>query len=158
MMNCVSAARASTYVHKHSQLHPLKLNAFSPQLQTRALILAACNPSFFAPAECPLSTRSGKATGDPPQKRSPALVGSKRRADRNNEKSQREKNYTKAGQDSQAIERRLFWVTHGQTNVGFVEQIGKSYKAIAADERILGAFGSLKEAANAVSAACEAAP
>jgi hypothetical protein len=88
--------------------------------------------------------------GPPPQKRSPALAANKRRAHREFEKSKRENN-TKAGQDSQATECRLFWVTHGQTNIGFVEQVGDRYTAKDADERDIGLFDSLTAAANAVS-------
>src|SRR5271168_2174170 len=90
------------------------------------------------------------------KKRSPALVGSKRRANRKNEKFQ-QKNNTKSGPKTQDIERHFYWVTRGQTNVGFVEQIGEDYRAIDADERGLGTFGSLKAAADAVSAIYEGA-
>ena len=62
------------------------------------------------------------------------------------------KNNTKAAQESQAVEQHFFYVTHGQTNAGFVQQFGEIYKAIGDDERELGAFGSLKAAADAVSA------
>jgi hypothetical protein len=55
-----------------------------------------------------------------------------------------QKENTKAGQKSQGIEHHFFYVTHGQTNVGFVEQVNDTYKAIGADERELGTFGSLK--------------
>jgi hypothetical protein len=48
------------------------------------------------------------------------------------------------------------WVTSGSQNIGFVEQIGESYSAIAADGRALGVFNSLKAAADAISAAYEA--
>jgi hypothetical protein len=46
----------------------------------------------------------------------------------------------------------FYWVTHGQTNAGFVEQVDEIYRAIGADEQELGIFDSLKAAADAVSA------
>jgi hypothetical protein len=49
-------------------------------------------------------------------------------------------------------ERHFYWITHGQINAGFVEQIDKTYKALSADERELGNFDSLKAAADAVHA------
>jgi hypothetical protein len=110
-------------------------------------------------AECPrntFSSRSGNATGDPPQKRSPALAGNKRRANRKSKFVSRKDN-TKSAQKSQEIERHFFWITHGQTNAGFVQRLGDSYKALGADERALGTFASLTAAADAVSAAYEAA-
>jgi hypothetical protein len=99
--------------------------------------------------------RSRKVPDGPPQKRSPALAANKRRANRRIKKSQR-KNNTKAGQDSQATDRHFFWITHGQTNLGFVEQIGETYKALDSDEQPIGLFDTLKGAADAVGAACEA--
>jgi hypothetical protein len=141
MMNCVSAAKASTYVHKHPLVHSLNANAFWPQLQTRVLIFAAC-------------TRSGNATGDPPKKRgkkrSPASPASENGANRSNKYSKRKSTATRP--NAQATERHFFWVTHGQTSAGFVEQVDETYKALGADERELGTFDSLKAAADAVSA------
>jgi hypothetical protein len=99
--------------------------------------------------------RSRKVPDGPPQKRRPALAANKRRANRRIKKSQR-KNNTKAGQDSQATDRHFFWITHGQTNLGFVEQIGETYKALDSDEQPIGLFDTLKGAADAVGAACEA--
>jgi hypothetical protein len=59
---------------------------------------------------------------------------------------------TKSEATPQAVERHFFYITHGQTNLGFVEQVGETYEAIGADERDLGTFSSLKPAADAVSA------
>jgi hypothetical protein len=152
MMDGVSAVKASTYVHKHPQVHPLNVNAFSTKLQTRALTFAACSASFFViSADGPRDTFTRKVPEGPPQKRSPALGGNKRRANREFGKSERQ-NSTKAGQDSQATECRPFWVTHGQANIGFVQQAGKRYTAKDADERDIGLFDSLKPAADAVGA------
>jgi hypothetical protein len=53
--------------------------------------------------------------------------------------------------DTQEPERHFYWVADGQTNIGFVEQIDKTYKALSADERELGRFDSLTAAADAVS-------
>jgi hypothetical protein len=78
------------------------------------------------------------------------LVATKRAANSKN-KSLR-KNNTKTRQDSQATERHFYWVTHGQTNAGFVDQVDGTYKAIGADERELGTFSTFKAAADAVSA------
>jgi hypothetical protein len=143
MMNCVRAAKASTYPHKHPQVHPLNVNAFSAQLQTRAVIFAGCSASFAERPRNMFNTRLGKATGDPPKNVGPALAGNKRRANRNTGKSQR-RNNTKAGRDSQATEQHFFYVTHGQLNAGFVEQIDGRYKAIGADECELGGVGRTK--------------
>jgi hypothetical protein len=100
--------------------------------------------------------RSRKVPDGPPKKRSPAVPASTNGANRKSKFVSRKDN-TKSAQKSQEIERHFFWITHGQTNAGFVEQIGESYKAIAADERSLGTFACLKAAADAVSAAYEAA-
>jgi hypothetical protein len=89
------------------------------------------------------------------KKRSPASPASENGANRVNKCSKRKS--TAARPNAQEPERHFYWIADGQTNVGFVEQIGASYKALAADERALGTFGSLKAAADAVSAACEAA-
>ena len=86
-----------------------------------------------------------------PKKRSPASAATEDGATCISKLSQKQNTNTKP--KTQEIERHFFYVTHGQTNVGFVEQIGKIYKAIAADERTLGTFASLKAAANAVSEA-----
>jgi hypothetical protein len=83
--------------------------------------------------------------------RSPAVPASTSGANRKS-KFVSQKENTKSGQKSQETERHFFFVTHGQTNAGFVEQIGESYKAIGADERELDTFSSLKAAADAVSA------
>ncbi len=64
---------------------------------------------------------------------------------------------TELGAETQKIEQHFYWDTHGQTNVGFGEQVGEAYKAIDADERGVGTFGDLKAAADAVSTTCKAA-
>ena len=69
-----------------------------------------------------------------------------------NQSASREKTIRKPRKNSQAVEQHFFYVTRGQTNAGFVQQFGEIYKAIGDDERELGAFGSLKAAADAVSA------
>jgi len=46
----------------------------------------------------------------------------------------------------------FFTITDGQTNIGFIKQIGARFTAIGTDEQHIGTFGSLKEAAGAVSA------
>jgi hypothetical protein len=95
--------------------------------------------------------RSRKVPDGPPQKRSPALAANKRRANRKIKKLEAVKG-TKSKATPQAVERHFFYITHGQTNLGSVEQVGETYKAIGAGERDLGTFGSLKPAADAVSA------
>ena len=99
----------------------------------------------------PRAKRSRKVSDGPPplENGSPTLAGNKREANR--EKSQR-KNNTKAETKPQDAERHFFWIASGQVNLGFVEQVDETYKAISADERDLGTFGSLKAAADAVSA------
>lgn len=137
----MSAAVASTCAHKHPLLYSLTANAFWPQLQTKALIFAT-------------PPRSGNATGDPPKKRrrkrSPTLAANKRRANRLNKCSKRKSTATRP--DAQESERHFYWIAHGQTNAGFIEQVDATYRAISADEQDLGTFGSLKAAADAVSA------
>jgi hypothetical protein len=96
--------------------------------------------------------RSRKVPDGPSlQKRSPAMPASTNGANRKSKFVSR-KNNTKAAQKYQATERHFFYITHGQTNLGFVEQVGETYEAIGADERDLGTFSSLKPAADAVSA------
>jgi hypothetical protein len=84
-----------------------------------------------------------------PQKRSPTLAANKRRANRLNKCSKRKS--TAARPNAQGPARHFYWIADGQTNIGFVEQVGKSYRAIGADEKELGTFNSLKSAADAVS-------
>jgi hypothetical protein len=89
----------------------------------------------------------------PPQKRkkrSPTLAANKRRANR--EKKFSEQKSTATRPDAQEPERHFYWVAHGQTNAGFVEQVDHTYTAIGVDERELGTFDNLKAAADAVSA------
>jgi hypothetical protein len=103
-------------------------------------------------AECPRKTfggRSGRSTGDPPQKRSPASPASENGANRVKKCSKRKS--TAARPNAQEPEQHFYWIADGQTNIGFVEQVDETYKAISADERELGTFDSLKAAANAVS-------
>jgi hypothetical protein len=122
-------------------VHLLNANAFWAELQTEALIFAA-------------RRRSDNATGDPPRKRRkkrhPTLAANKRRANRLDKCSKPKSTATKP--DAQEPEQHFYWVTHGQTNAGFVEQVDETYRAIGADERDLGTFNSLKAAADAVSA------
>jgi hypothetical protein len=82
------------------------------------------------------------------QKRSPAPAATERRAIRKSKSSQTET--TKAALKSQAAERHFFYITHGQTNVGFVSQVGSEFTARDADGRKIGLFASLKAAADAV--------
>jgi hypothetical protein len=121
----------------------------------RRLITEPSASAHEAPVSRLQAKRRRKVTDGPPKKRNPTLAGNKRRADRNHRKSQRETNNTKARTKPQDAERRFLWVTSGSRNIGFIEQIGDSYNAIAADERALGVFGSLTAALDAVSAAHE---
>jgi hypothetical protein len=50
--------------------------------------------------------------------------------------------------------RHFFYITHGQTNVGFVAQAGNKFTARDADGRKIGIFESLKVASDAVSKNC----
>jgi hypothetical protein len=100
--------------------------------------------------------RSRKVPDGPPQKRSPAVPASTNGANRKS-KFVSQKDNTKSAQKSQEIERHFFYVTHGQTNAGFIEQVDQTYRAIAPDERIIGTFNSIKAAADAVSAAFKVA-
>jgi hypothetical protein len=59
---------------------------------------------------------------------------------------------TAAKPDAQEPERRFYWIANGQTNIGFVEQVDETYRAISADEWGLCTFDSLKAAADAFSA------
>ena len=97
--------------------------------------------------------RSRKVLNGPPQKRSPTLAANKRRANRLNKCSKRKS--TAARPKAQEPERRFYWITSGQVNIGFVEQIDETYRAISADERDLGTFSIFKAAADAVSAQYE---
>ena len=137
-MNCVSAAKASTYVHKHPVVHSLSANTFWPQLQTPALIFAAC-------------TRSGNATGDPPKKRSPASVAITKAGPKSKSQSSQAKN-TKSAAKAQGSEHHSFAIYDGQIALGFVEQIDKDFTATDVNGREIGVFASLKAAADAVSA------
>jgi hypothetical protein len=85
-----------------------------------------------------------------PRKRSPASPASENGANRELKCSKRQSTATRP--NAQEPERHFYWVTHGQTNIGFVEQVDKTYKAISADDRDLGTFDCLKAAADAVSA------
>lgn len=93
---------------------------------------------------------SRKVLDGPHQKRSPTLAANKRRANRLNKCS--EQKSTAARPNAQGLERHFYWIAYGQTNVGFVEQVDDTYRAIGADEQELGTFASLKAAADAVSA------
>jgi hypothetical protein len=96
--------------------------------------------------------RSRKVPEEPPvQKRSPASPASENGAKRNNQSSPRHN--TKARSASQDSECRFLWLTRGATNLGFIEQAGDVYKALGNDERVLGSFSSLQDAADAVDAA-----
>jgi hypothetical protein len=89
------------------------------------------------------------------KRRSPASPASENGANRELKYNKRKS--TSARPDAQGPERHFYWIADGQTNAGFVEQIGESYNALAADERALGTFANLTAAADAVSAAYEAA-
>jgi hypothetical protein len=109
----------------------------------RSQIIGAAFPTQDAPVSRLRAKRLRKVSdGPPPEKRSPTLAGNKRRANRKSKFVSRKDN-TESAQKSQEIERHFFWITHGQTNAGLVEQIGESYKAIAADERAPGPFATL---------------
>jgi hypothetical protein len=99
--------------------------------------------------------RSRKVPDSAPQNRSPASPASENGAHRELKCSKWKS--TSARPDAQGPEQHFYWIADGQTNAGFVEQIGESYKAIAGDDRSLGTFTSLTAAADAVSAAYEAA-
>jgi hypothetical protein len=87
------------------------------------------------------------------QKRNPASPASETGRSRKLRKSKsRKRKSTARRPDAQEPERRFFWVTHGQINAGFVQQVDDVYKALGADERELGNFDTLKSAADAVSA------
>jgi hypothetical protein len=97
--------------------------------------------------------RSRKVPDGPPRKRqkgSPASPASENGANRERKCSKRK--FTAARSNAQEPERHFYWIAHGQTNVGFVEQVGETYKALGADEQELGTFDSLKAAADAFSA------
>jgi hypothetical protein len=89
------------------------------------------------------------------KKRSPASPASENGAHRELKCSKRKS--TSARPDAQERNRHFYWIADGRTNAGLVKQIGESYKALAADERPLGNFANLAAAADAVSAAYEAA-
>jgi hypothetical protein len=94
--------------------------------------------------------RSRKVPEEPTrQKRSPASPASENGAKR---KPSHRKN-TKSRADAQESASKIFWITHGTTNIGYVRQSAASYEALDNDERLLGIFGSLREAADAVDAA-----
>ena len=93
--------------------------------------------------------RSRKVPDGPPQKRSPASPASENGAIREIKCSDRK--FSAAGPNAQELERHFYWIAHGQTNVGFVEQVEED-KTLGADERDLGSFDSLKAAADAVTA------
>jgi hypothetical protein len=93
--------------------------------------------------------RSRKVLKDT-QKRSPASAATEHGTYRSKSKSSHPK-ITRPAAESQERGYHFFWITHGQTNAGFVEQIGDSYKAITADGVDIGVFDSLKAAADAVS-------
>jgi hypothetical protein len=89
-------------------------------------------------------------------KRSPVSPASETRPSRNRRKSTSSKRkFTPRRPDAQEPERHFYWIADGQTNIGFVDQVDDTYKALGADERELGTFSTLKAAADAVGAACE---
>lgn len=90
----------------------------------------------------------------PPKKRRSASAGTERGP--NNQASQSKATKTRA--KTQDVERHSLAVTHGQDAVGFVDQAGKRFTARDVDGRKLGAFRTLKAAADAVSAAYGGAP
>jgi hypothetical protein len=91
----------------------------------------------------------------PPQKRSPAVPASTNGAN-SNAKSRNRKS-TSAKPSAQEPEQHFYWIADGQTNIGFVEQVGGADAAFDNDERRLGAFPTLEQAADAVSSAAEVA-
>jgi hypothetical protein len=89
-------------------------------------------------------------------KRSPASPASETGPSRNFRKSKSSKRKsTPRRPDAQEPERHFYWIADGQINIGFVDQVDDTYKALGSDERELGTFSTLKAAADAVSAACE---
>jgi hypothetical protein len=87
------------------------------------------------------------------QKRNPASPASETGRSRKLRKSKSSKRKSTARRsDAQESEQHFYWINHGQTTVGFVEQFDNTYKALSADERELGSFGSLKAASDAVGA------
>jgi hypothetical protein len=97
--------------------------------------------------------RSRKVLDGPHQKRSPTLASNKRRANRLNKCSNRKSTAARPG--AQESERHFYWIADGQTNIGFVEQVEETYRAISADEWGLCTFDGLKAAADAFSACHE---
>jgi hypothetical protein len=98
--------------------------------------------------------RSGKVLDGPAplSKRSPASPASETVPFRKIRTTSSKRKFAAPEPNAQDVERHLYWVAHGQTNVGFIEQTGETYKAVGADERELGTFDALKAAADAVSA------
>jgi hypothetical protein len=66
--------------------------------------------------------------------------------------AQKRRSPASRGTPVQEPERHFFWITYGQINAGFVDQVDDAYKAISADEQNLGTFNNLTAAADAVSA------
>ena len=99
----------------------------------------------------PRAEHSRKVPDGPPKKRSPALAGGKRRANRKS-KSQSHKKHTQSeAQDQESA--REFSVYDGGELAGFIEQRGRSYKATDSSGRAIGTFRTLRAAMRAAPAA-----
>ena len=98
----------------------------------------------------PPRDRNNEICDGPLEKRSPALVVSKRRANRKSGPHSQAKN-TNIEAATQAPERRSFCITSGRDALGWVEQTGREFEATAApDHRTLGIYATLKAAADAI--------
>jgi hypothetical protein len=110
-------------------------------------------PSDGITGGSPKKAAKKRRKNDAKQKRSPASPASETGRSRKLRKSKSSKRKSTARRlDAQELEQNFYWIAAGQTNIGFVEQLDKTYKALGADERELGNFDSLKAAADAVHA------
>ena len=83
----------------------------------------------------------------PLSKRSPASPASETGPSRNSKRK-----FAAAQPNAQDVERHFYWVVRGETSVGVIVQIGKTYKSISADERELRTDTLKAAAADAISA------
>jgi hypothetical protein len=79
-------------------------------------------------------------------------VAAERGADQNNKDIRRAPSI-KGISSGQQEDRHSFVVTDGRATIGAIEQRGRQFDAIALPSRALGAFASMKAAADAISAA-----
>jgi hypothetical protein len=106
-------------------------------------------------AECPRKTfpaRSRRGSQGPPEKENPGAASTAVWAKKDSKLRSQPEN-KKPRTETRALERHSYTVTHGRETAGRIVQVGGTFTARAANGGKLGAYLSLKAAADAISAA-----